>query len=535
MPRGAKSKANQDKAIIAALVRMKQELVNPDPTIQDQDSSAELFGGDIMHHLSRTTLAAAAISWGSIAAAFAADLGSRPAYKAMPIATVYDWTGLYIGGHVGWASADRTFEPTNILGVIVNPGFRQNSNGFLGGGQVGFNQQTGNWVWGLEADISGTDLRRATTVAMPTLPLLTQTYDVSIDWTASLTGRVGYAWDRWMLYGKGGAATMQETYRLAAPGLLASDPSYRDAKVTRLGWTVGAGVENAFLDNWSWKAEYNYMRFDANDSISNLFSVNTFGAATSRTDVNIHAVKAGINYRFGGPVLATGIRQQPVYKAAPAAAVYDWTGLYVGAHAGWAGVEREFQTTFRGGVVFTPGFTQNASGFSGGGQVGFNRQAGNWIMGLEADIAGTRHRARSSVIDPAAIVAQTFDVKIDWMGILTGRLGYSWGRWMLYGKGGAALMHETYALTIPIFSPRNDAEVTRLGWTAGAGIENAFLDNWSWKAEYNYLRFDNIKTVSNTSIGSNANGIASEANVDVHAVKLGINYRLGNYGGVAKY
>ena len=187
------------------------------------------------------------------------------------------------------------------------------------------------------------------------------------------------------------------------------------------------------------------MRFDGNDSITNPLSVNTSRGISVPHRREPSPVKAGINYGFGGPVVATGIRQQPVYKAAPAAAVYDWTGLYVGGHAGWAGAEREFQTTYRGGGIFTPGFTQNASGFIGGGQVGFNRQAGNWIMGLEADIAGTGLRARSSVIDPTATVTQTYDVKIDWMATLTGRLGYSWGRWMLYGKGGAALMHETYA------------------------------------------------------------------------------------------
>ena len=118
---------------------------------------------------------------------------------------------------------------------------------------------------------------------------------------------------------------------------------------------------------------------------------------------------------------------------------------------------------------------------------------------------------------------------------LTGRLGYSWGRWMLYGKGGAALMHETYALTAPILGERNDANVTRLGWTAGAGIESAFLDNWSWEAEYSYMRFDNIEAVSNTSVVGNANGIASEANINVHAEPAWRQLQVGNFGGVTKY
>ena len=252
--------------------------------------------------------------------------------------------------------------------MVINPGFTQHPNGFAGGGQVGFNRQTGNWVWGLEADISGTTLRDRTTVSVPTLPLITQTYDVAIDWTASLSGRLGYAWDRWMLYGKGGAAVMHETYALTAPGLVTPDSPYLDAKVARLGWTVGAGIENAFLDNWSWKAEYSYMRFDGRDSITNTLSVSTNTGLASHTDVNLHLVKAGINYRFGVPVAATGVGPSLAYKA-PVATAYDWTGLYVGWHAGWAGAERNFLATYFAvaGNVVTPPFKQNPNGFVGGG------------------------------------------------------------------------------------------------------------------------------------------------------------------------
>ena len=492
-----------------------------------------------MHHSLRTGFAAAALSLGSLSAAFAADLGPRPAYKAMPIATVYDWTGLYVGGHIGWAGADRSFEPTfisnGVITLVVNPGFSQHPSGFAGGGQIGFNRQTGNWVWGLEAELTGTTLRSSTTVALPSNPLILQTYDVNIDWTASLTGRLGYAWDRWMLYGKGGAAVMHETYALTAPGLVTPDSPYLNAKVPRLGWMVGAGIENAFLDNWSWKAEYSYMRFDGNDSITNTLSVTTSAGVASHTDVNLHLVKAGINYRFGGPVAAVGVRSSLTYKA-PIATAYDWTGLYIGGHAGWGSAGRNFRATYFSvvGNVVTPPFTQNPSGFVGGGQIGFNRQAGNWVVGLEADVSGASLGATTSVAS-AATGPFTYHVEIDWTATLAGRVGYAWDRWMAYGKGGAAVMHETYALTAPLRGIRNDAQATRVGWTVGAGIENAFLDNWSWKAEYNFMRFDNTTTISNTSTLTSSSGIPVDTSVDIHAVKLGVNYRLGNYGVVAKY
>ncbi|MET3840783.1 outer membrane beta-barrel protein [Bradyrhizobium sp. OAE829] len=500
---------------------------------------SRIVQGNIMHHLSRTTFAAAAISLGSLSAAFAADLGPRPAYKAMPIATIYDWTGLYIGAHAGWAGADRSFERTfvgnGVVTLVVNPGFSQHPNGFAGGGQIGFNRQTGDWVWGLEAELTGTTLRSSTTVAVPTLPLITQAFDVNIDWTASVTGRLGYAWDRWMLYGKGGAAVMHETYALRAPGLITPDSPYLNAKVARLGWTVGVGIENAFLDNWSWKAEYSYMRFDGNDSITNTLSVSTNTGVTSHTDVNLHLVKAGINYRFGGPVLAAGVRPSLAYKA-PIASAYDWTGLYIGGHAGWAAAGRDFRATYFAvaGNVVTPPFTQNPTGFVGGGQIGFNRQASNWVVGLEADLSAASLGA-NSVVDAGGSGPFIYKTEVDWTATLAGRVGYAWDRWLAYGKGGAAVMHETYALTAPLRSIRNDAHATRVGWTVGAGIENAFLGNWSWKAEYNFMRFDNTTTISNTSTLSNSVGIPVETNLDIHAVKLGVNYRLGNYGVVAKY
>lgn len=436
---------------------------------------------------------------------------------------------MYIGGHLGWAGADRTFDRTFVGGTVtINPGFTQRPGGFIGGGQIGFNRQTGNWVWGLEADISGTTLRNSTTVAVPTLPLITQTYDASIDWTASLTGRLGYAWDRWMVYGKGGAAVMHETYALTAPGLVIPDSPYHDAKVARLGWTVGAGVENAFLDNWSWKAEYNYLRFDGNDSITNALSVATVTGITSHTEVNLHLVKAGINYRFGGPIAAAGVRPANAYKT-PVANAYDWTGLYVGGHTGWAGAERNFLTIFGVvGNIFTPPFEQSPNGLVGGGQVGFNRQTRNWVFGLEVDVSGTDLGARNTVTDPTGTISQTYNVEIDWTATLAGRVGYASDRWMVYGKGGGALMRETYALTAPLLGTRNDAHATRVGWTVGAGVENAFLDNWSWKVEYNFMRFDNTKTISHTSPTANGAGIASETNVDLHAVKFGVNYRLSN-------
>jgi opacity protein-like surface antigen len=472
----------------------------------------------------------------SSATTLAADLAAKaPAYRS--VATPYDWTGIYLGGHIGWASADRNFQPTSgFFGEFINPGARQQSDRFVGGGQVGFNQQFGRWVFGIEADAS-TGGHSGSSTVVSGLAGFVQTYDASVDWTATLTGRVGYAWDRWMVYGKGGAALMQETYGLVAPDLITPASPYANAHAVRVGWTLGAGVEHAFHGNWSWKAEYNFMRFDGDEAIGINMTGITAIAAISRTDVDIHAVKLGLNYRFAASTPGYAA-QQLIAKAPPMAAGYNWNGAYIGGHVGWAAASRSFDTTLGAfGAVFNPGFAQDPNGVIGGAQIGFNRQSGSWVWGLEADLSGAHITETTTVVSTALALSQTFDVAVDWTAMLTGRFGYAWGPWMAYLKGGAAAAQENYALTLSTGS-REDTRVTRLGWTLGGGVERAIAGNWSWKAEYNFLRFENDDSIVNAFPAGNAFGTPSRTDLDIHAVKLGVNYRFGGYTGApvaAKY
>ncbi len=411
-----------------------------------------------MYHLSRTTLAAAAISLGSLSAAFAADLGPRPAYKAMPIATVYDWTGLYIGAHAGWAGADRSFERTfvgnGVVSLVVNPGFSQHPNGFAGGGQIGFNRQTGNWVWGLEAELTGTTLRSSTTVAVPTLPLLTQTYDVN--------DRLDREPDRAPRLCVGPLDALRQGRRRGdardlcpdGPGLVIPDSPYLDAKVARLGWTVGAGIENAFLDNWSWKAEYNYMRFDGNDSITNaLLRINKSRAVNvpyrcepspRQGRHQLQVWRPRCRCRLSGHQLAL---QSPDRDALMTG--QDCTSVGTPAGQAPSGIPRHLFCVV--GNIVTPPFTQNANRLRGrraGRLQSAGRQLGrrDWRPTFQARALA---QALPSSIQPGPSL-QTYDVEIDWTATLAGRVGYAWDRWMLYGKGGGALMRETYALTAPL-------------------------------------------------------------------------------------
>ena len=159
--------------------------------------------------------------------ASAADI-QRPVYKAPPAGVMpvaYDWTGFYVGGHVGYGWADKSWQ--DGFGLF---GISQQANGFLGGGQAGFNYQVGQFVFGVEGDMSWSGMKGSTNT-------LASSFNTDVDWTATLTGRLGMAFDRWLVYGKGGAAWARDRYTTnfyTFPGTEVTD--------TRLGWTAGAGV-----------------------------------------------------------------------------------------------------------------------------------------------------------------------------------------------------------------------------------------------------------------------------------------------------
>jgi len=214
------------------------------------------------------------------APAFAADLPARTYTKAPPPMTppqaIYNWTGFYIGGHVGGA-----FGSDNSL---------TGSNGrFLGGVQGGADYQfANNWVVGIEAQYSWLTNGNSS-VAFPGGSVVTGN-DRGI---GSVTGRLGYAWGPTLLYAKGGYAFRDNSLGVtdgAGTPLAFATTGNRDD-----GYTVGAGLEYMFAPNWSAKVEYQYYNFG-----------NTTFAAGSPVDLvgtrfhnDEHTVKAGLNYRFG--------------------------------------------------------------------------------------------------------------------------------------------------------------------------------------------------------------------------------------------
>ncbi len=249
--------------------------------------------------MKRLLLASTALMFAG--SALAADLPAGVPVKAPIVAPIpyFSWTGCYVGGHVGYGWGRKSFSDPNGFnfappGVTID----DDTRGFLGGGQVGCNYQFApNWVVGFEGDVSWANIKGDLT-SDPFFSGKNQTVSAKTDWLATATGRVGYTWDRWLLYAKGGAAWAHDKYNIHFPAFFIFPATDFAATETRLGWTVGAGIEWAFADNWSAKIEFDH--YDFGSRRIDLVDPTPFGG-TFPGDIKqrIETVKFGINYRFG--------------------------------------------------------------------------------------------------------------------------------------------------------------------------------------------------------------------------------------------
>jgi outer membrane immunogenic protein len=251
-------------------------------------------------------------------AAWAADLPPPVPFKAPPPPAWYDWTGFYIGANGGysWGRASTTITAPGL------PAFSgsQDVNGGLGGGQIGYNWQFNhNWVVGLEADFQGTgqsgNAGLPTVVTTPAIAVLalpstttTGTISQKLPWFGTVRGRLGVEpANGWLLYGTGGLAYGEvdtSTSVTATTGFAGAPPiavvtTGSSAHNIQAGWTLGAGVEYAFLPRWSVKLEYLYV--DLGSFTNTLTGTGAYPTLVSSTHFTDNIFRAGINYNFGGP------------------------------------------------------------------------------------------------------------------------------------------------------------------------------------------------------------------------------------------
>jgi outer membrane immunogenic protein len=214
--------------------------------------------------------------------AFAADLRPPPVY--LPPAPIFTWTGLYLGGQIGyvWGS-----DPIEVDSTVPSAFFDTEPSGVLGGFHVGYNLQIAQYVAGIEGTVDGSSLS-GTRFSDSGVTMGTRT-----DVQGSIRARIGIALDRVLLYGTGGAAFAGFTnnYEFAGPPFLAET----DSK-TRAGWTVGGGIEYAVTNNWSIGAEYRYSDFG--HVVDFPFSTLTLGTVVFTHHLTENQVQARLSYKF---------------------------------------------------------------------------------------------------------------------------------------------------------------------------------------------------------------------------------------------
>jgi outer membrane immunogenic protein len=271
----------------------------------------------------RQLIAGFALGLLAVVPAMAADMKAAPVFTKAPMMPVYSWTGAYIGLNAGYAWGDAeaatttVFSPTGyftttmVLAIAAAGAQNIKSNGFTGGGQIGYNWQTNSvMVVGLESDLEYFGLKGSSTSGVLfacCAPTPTIMQSVKTDWLATFRARLGYlVTPNALIYITGGGAVtdLKGSFNFTYPFGGANESASFSS--TKLGWTVGGGVEWTLWSGWTAKAEYLFISFPSASVTSNNFTAFTPAIAfpsqtfTHSADQKANIARFGLNYKLGG-------------------------------------------------------------------------------------------------------------------------------------------------------------------------------------------------------------------------------------------
>lgn len=464
----------------------------------------------------------------------------------------YDWTGLYVGGHVGGGWQNTSFadptEPTILFNCCLvlfpfsgtpSAPTDMHGSGFLGGAQAGWMYQIGRLVAGADVDFSGTHIQGGGSSAYPA-GVGTETYGIRTNWTSTATGTLGWSFGPWMVFTKAGAAWADNTYTLGIAGNQVGPYAFSaSTDQVVIGWTAGLGLKWAISDHLFVNAEYDLLNFGSQvEHMSGAFSATPAsgaagggapvvnGAATFDPSFNqiVQEVKIGLNYKFapGGfddGAAMSGRTALPIAaKAPPPTGAYQWSGLYVGGHLGgaWQNVDVSDPSAFSvlNGCCFGLSSTENPAaasnahggGILGGVQAGWMYQIQRLVVGADVDFSGTglkgsSNNALAAVPGFGYFANEAYSVKTNWTATSTVTLGFAKNDWMVYGKAGTAWADNSYNIAVagaggfapysgptPFAFTANSDRIVT-GWTGGVGVKWALSTNLFVNAEYDLLDF----------------------------------------------
>jgi opacity protein-like surface antigen/outer membrane receptor protein involved in Fe transport len=421
--------------------------------------------------------------------AMATEFGQAvPAFA--PPSAHFDWTGFYVGGYGEYSWANTNGSAVNLAtGAAATP-VTGNPPNWHGGLQLGFDyMMPSRLLIGVAADVTSGGTKTTTvTDSFGTSVNQTTVFD-----TETLRGRVGYAFDKVLLYGTAGWAWSSTQYvRTQLTGRLNNATAGADEAVNTYlsGWTEGAGVAVAVAQNWNVFAEYRYTSYGSTAFTLPLSELST----TSATKVG--AIEFGVNYMFNGrgpfaPVTGAADVGLPVAKGPRVRSPYNWTGFYFGADGGFAWQRATVTLTTASGAVLTP-YGYSGTGPFAGSFVGGNYQFNRFVLGVEGDWQWSNLTGSNQTLAPLgatgvlpsgpfAVSTTTKDY-----GSIRGRLGVAFDRFLVFGTGGWTTGNPSTAFALTGAAPFVTTGGKSNGWTAGGGIEYAITDTILGRIEYRY-------------------------------------------------
>jgi outer membrane immunogenic protein len=224
------------------------------------------------------------------------------------------------------------------------------------------------------------------------------------------------------------------------------------------------------------------------------------------------------------PAVAADLAARP-YTKAPAmiAAVYDWSGFYIGANGGWGSSRKCWDAVTGAGAFLASEGCHDATGGTVGGQVGYRWQTGPWVFGLEAQGNWADFKGSNGSLFALGIRNES---RVDAFGLFTGQVGYAVNNVLLYVKGGAAVTSDRFrTFTAANVLNSSTSDDTRWGGVVGVGLEYGFAPNWSVAAEYDHLFMQDRTYTFTTPAGAFAGSDRIRQDVDLVTVRL--NYKFG--------
>lgn len=431
---------------------------------------------------------AARSKWIALAMAASFGVPSAAAQAQQP-----SWTGFYIGGNAGIATAQTR---GSSLSSPFPAQIDDHGRGFAGGAQAGINWQFApNWVVGLEGDIGrlGIDRTSAATFEYES-GLKTGTY-------GTLRGRLGYAAGPTLIYVTGGAAFVKTTedWNFLGNRFLPSPPESHSASRTANGGTYGAGIETMLGSNWTARTEYLFI--NAGKSSTQVIHADTAEPSSMQFDQKFHVFRFGLNYLFG--------------SSTPSAAIptADWNGVYLGLNAG-----RGMSLATGSSATVIDKVNVNGIGFAGGLQAGYNWQfAERFVAGVEADI---NHLGLKRSYQRFPIGQSTFEVEYGWFSTVRGRVGYAAGPALIYATAGFAVAEVANTMDFNGSAEISTMKRRATGAVFGGGIEAALGGHWSARLEYLNVDLGGRSKVEDKSPIYNFDD-------NFQVVRFGLNYKFG--------